>query len=128
MIKGILKFLGYVSLKWLCFYTYLLLNSKSKWNWNQVQTKEDIFYTVWMLLALPIAEIAILLFPFQLALRFRGLWLLVILVFIFILEFTIGWYATNRHLELWMIIKITLSIVLFLLVYEYRKMLGMLPK
>lgn len=122
MIKTMLKFSCYILLKWLCLYTYLLADSESKWDWDKVKTKEDAFYTAWMLFALPIVELLVLFLPFLLALRSEGLKSIVAFSCVFILEFVVGWYATNQHIELWMIIKITFSIVLFLIVYRYKTM------
>jgi hypothetical protein len=126
MMKAFLKFTGYILLKWLCFYIYQVVESKRDWDWNRMQSREDIFYTAWMLLALPILEILILVLPFQLALKQRGWLVIAILLLAFVLEFIIGWFATNQRLEVWMIVKIILSMALFFLMY--RKQLDLLPK
>lgn len=123
MIKIFLRFAGYIFLKWVCFYIYQIAESKRYWEWSRVWEWEDIFYTIWIIIALPILEILILFFPFQIALKQRGLMAISLLFLCFALEFIIGWFATNQHLEIWMIVKIILSITLFFLIY--RKQLEM---
>ncbi len=118
MGKAFLKFLGYISFKWVCFYVYQIAQSNKDWDWGRVKTKEDVYYTAWMLLALPVLELMILIFPFLLALKQKGELAVLILFIAFTLEFIIGWYATNQHLEVWMIVKIVLSMSLFFILYR----------
>lgn len=115
------RYLSYMTTKWLCFYLYQYLGSGRSWHWDKVETKEDIFYTAWMLFALPVLEIFLLALPTHLAIRQTGWLMMLALVFTFALEFAIGWYATNQHLSTWMIVKIILSVGL--LVLFYRKLL-----
>lgn len=107
--------------KWVCFYFYLYLGSLNSWKWDRVETKEDTYYTIWMLLALPMIEILILTLPIHLAIRQKGWLMIAILVGTFALEFAFGWYATNQQFSMWMIVKIIFSIGIFWLFY--RKLL-----
>lgn len=76
-----------------------------------------------MLLALPLVELVVLYYLFQLALRQKGWNTILLLIVTFGLEFIIGWFATNQNFEVWMAVKIVLSVVLFVLMY--RKQLTM---
>ncbi|MBB5282951.1 hypothetical protein HNQ92_001077 [Rhabdobacter roseus] len=112
------KFSGYILIKWVCFYLYQFLESRNSWNWEKVNSREDALFTAWMLLALPILEILILIFPFQLALKQKGIIALFILLLTFSFEFAIGWYATNQRFATWMIIKLFFSVALFYIFYK----------
>lgn len=118
VLGTLLKFAGYILLKWVCFYAYQYIESGNKWDWGKVQTKEDTLYTAWMLLALPVLEIIVLVLPFQLALKQKGLFMIFLLVLIFALEFAIGWIATNQRFAVWMVVKIIISAGLFFLIYR----------
>ncbi len=119
MRTELLKFAGYIFLKWVCFYLYQYIESGNAWDWGKVQTAEDWFYTAWMLLALPVLETLVLFLPFHLALKQKGWSLIFMLVLVFTLEFAIGWFATNQHFAIWMVVKIILSAGLFF--FFYRK-------
>lgn len=112
------RYIFYIIVKWICFYLYQYLESGHNWNWEKIKTKEDLYYTIWMLIALPITEMIILALPIYLALRQRGWFMFSILSLTFVLEFMIGWYATNQQFSIWMIVKILMSISLFLLFYR----------
>lgn len=118
VMEWIFKFLGYIAMKWILFYGYQYIESGNKWDWNKMQNREDALYTLWMLLALPLLETLILALPFQLALKQKGTFLLLILILVFVLEFAIGWFATNQKFALWMVVKLVLSIGLFFLFYR----------
>lgn len=60
----------------------------------------------------------ILALPFHLALKQKGVFLLLILILVFVLEFAIGWFATNQKFALWVVVKLALSIGLFFLFYR----------
>ena len=107
-----------MALKWVCFYLYQYLESGSGWKWKRVETKEDVYYTAWILLVLPLLEMLLLALPIHLAIRQKGWLMITILVLTFALEFLIGWYATNQQLSIWMIVKIILSVGLFWLFYR----------
>ncbi|AFL84388.1 hypothetical protein Belba_1790 [Belliella baltica DSM 15883] len=79
---------------------------------------EGVVYTLGMLLILPILEIIILSGPFYLALKKKGWVMVVIIILVFVLEFAIGWFATNQRFALWMVVKLALSIGLFFLFYR----------
>ena len=111
------KFAGYILLKWTLFYTFQFTGSDTKWNWNKANG-EGLFLAAFMLLALSLIELVVLFFPLQLALRQRGWMLISLLIAIFGLEFIIGWIATNQRLEVWMAVKIVLSVSLFWLMYR----------
>lgn len=127
MARIFFKFTGFIFLKWILFYAYQILESQKKWDWGRVKTNEDVYFTAWMVLALPILELIILILPFHLALRQKGKLAILILLLAFILEFAIGWYATNQNLETWMIVKITISAVLFILLYRKQLQLATHP-
>jgi NADH:ubiquinone oxidoreductase subunit 3 (subunit A) len=112
------RYLGYMAAKWVCFYLYQYFESGNSWKWERVETKEDVYYTAWMLLVLPAAEMFLLALPIHLAIRQKGWIMLVALALTFALEFAIGWYATNQQLSTWMIVKIFLSVGLFWLFYR----------
>lgn len=116
-MKKIPKFAVYILLKWALFYIYQFTGGSIKWSFDKVNV-EGLFLAVFMLFALPLMELVILFFPLQLALRLKGLVRILFLIAIFTLEFIIGWFATNQHFEIWMIVKIVLSILLFLLMYR----------
>lgn len=111
--------MGYILLKWIIFYIYQLTGSDVKWNWNKANG-EGIFLTAFMLLALPIIELVILFYPLQLALMQKGWILISLLIAIFGLEFIIGSIATNQQFEVWMVIKIVLSVSLFWVMYRKK--------
>lgn len=127
MAKTFFKFAGFIFLKWILFYAYQIIESGEKWDWSRVKTNEDIYFTAWMLLALPILELIILIVPFQLALKQKGNLTILILLLAFFLEFAIGWFATNQNLETWMIVKIVISTVLFILLYRKQLQLSTHP-
>lgn len=79
---------------------------------------KDYYFTAWMLLILPAVELVVMIFPFYLSLKQKGWILLVALISTFVLEFAIGWYATNQQLSTWMVVKIFLSVGLFWLFYK----------
>jgi hypothetical protein len=114
-----LKFAGYILLKWTLFYIYQFAGSDIKMNWNKANG-EGILLTAFMLLALPIIELVILFYPLQLALRQKGWILISLLIAIFGLELIIGWIATNQQFEVWMAIKIVLSVSLFWVMYRKK--------
>lgn len=111
------KFAGYILLKWTLFYIYQFTGSDTKWEWNKAND-EGLFLAAFMLLALPLIELAVLFFPLLLALRQKGWIAILLLIVTFGLEFIIGWAATNQRFETWMVVKIALSIGLFLLMYK----------
>lgn len=117
-METLLRYLGYMVAKWVCFYLYQYFESGNSWKWERLETIEDIYYTAWMFFALPVVEIFLLALPIHLAIRQKGWIMLIALALIFILEFTIGWYATNQQLSTWMIVKGLLSIGLFWLFYR----------
>lgn len=119
---AILKFSGYIALKWVLFWVYQIFESSENlnWDWSKVNNMDSAIYTFGMLLALPILEIIILCGPFYLALKQKGWIMILVLVLMFVLEFAIGWYATNQQLSTWMIVKILLSVGLFWLFYGKR--------
>lgn len=118
-MKAFFKFVGFIALKYLIIYLYYFNKpGTSTWDWSRVNTTESVIYTFGMLLALPLLEIFILILPFQFALRRKGWAQVIVLSIAFILEFIIGWYATNQNLETWMIVKISISAVLFTLLYR----------
>jgi hypothetical protein len=117
-IRIFLKFSGYILIKWVGFFLYQFIESGNSWDWGKVNSREGFLYTAWMLLALPVLEIFILIFPFQLALRQKGRIVLFILLLTFLFEFAIGWYATNQRFATWMIIKLFFSMVLFYFFYK----------
>lgn len=126
-MKAFLKFAGFILLKHLILGLYYFNKpGTSDWDWSRVKTTESIIYTFGMLLALPLLEMIILILPFQLALKQKGWVAIIILIFAFVLEFIIGWYATNQNLEVWMVVKIILSVVLFF--FMYRKQLNFFRK
>ena len=107
--------------KWILFYLYQYLESGTSWKWERVETREDVYYTVWMLLVLPLAEIILLALPIYIAIRQKGWLMIALLTLTFAIEFAIGWYATNQQISTWMFIKIILSMGLFY--FFYRKQL-----
>lgn len=111
------KFAGYILLKWVLFYAYQFIEGNPKWNFEKANG-EGLFLAAFMLLALPLVELVVLYYPFQLALKQKGWIAILLLIVTFGLEFIIGWYATNQYLEVWMIVKIVLSAVLFGLMYR----------
>lgn len=124
MTKAFLRFLGYISIKWILFYIYQFIESSSRSKWGNDSTNMDgILLAIFMLGVLPLIETVLLFFPLQLALGKKGLPAILILIFSFALEFFIGWYITNEHFEVWMVVKIFLSVVLFYLIY--RKQLNL---
>lgn len=129
-MKVFQKFVVYIVLKWIVFYTYQFTDRNVKWNTDGVN-KEGIFLAVFMLLALPLMEILILFFPLDFALKQKGWRSILFLVLVFSLEFIIGWVATNQHFEVWMIVKIVLSTSLFLGMYGkqlYTSLIGIKHK
>jgi hypothetical protein len=116
----VLKFVGYIALKWILFWVYQIVESgeKSNWDWSKLNGWESIIYTSGLLLLLPIIEIIVLAGPFYLALKQRGWIMIMLLVLTFVLEFLIGWFATNEKFALWMLVKLVLSIGLFFLFFR----------
>jgi hypothetical protein len=117
MKKTFLKFVGYILLKWLCFYIYEL--AVNGFNWDSKANKEGYILAAIMLFTLPLLECIVLFLPINFALKQKGWIMISILIFAFLLEFIIGWYATNQKFEVWMFVKMFLSIGLFY--YLYRK-------
>lgn len=115
------KFIGYMLIKWILFYTYQFTNSSTKWHWNNANS-EGLFLAVFMLLAFPLIELVVFFPLLKLALRQKGMILISLLVVIFGLEFLMGWIVTNQRYEVWMVVKIALSVSIFWLMY--RKQLG----
>lgn len=113
------KFAGYILLKWVLFYAYQFIEGSPKWNFDKANG-EGLFLAAFMLLALPLVELVVLYYPFKLALRQKGWITILLLIATFCLEFIIGWYVTNQRLEVWMIVKIVLSVVLFAFMYRKR--------
>lgn len=72
MVKAFLKFTGYILLKWICFYIYQFIESGFKVKWNHTTDFEGRFLEAIMLFILPLLEIIILFFPFQIALKQKG--------------------------------------------------------
>lgn len=118
-MKGLKLFILYISLKWLMFYIYQFSTGDTKWNFGDANT-EGIFLGVFMLTILPLIETFVLFFLFKWALKKHGWIMISILVGTFSLEYLIGWFATNQYFATWMLIKIVLSIFLFLLVYRKK--------
>lgn len=120
-MKALQKFVGYIALKWTLFYIYQFIEGSIKCKFDNVNG-EGLLLATFMLLAIPLIEIVVLFFPLNFALRQRGWIAMLLLIVVFCLEFVIGWYMTNQHFAAWMIVKIVLSVSLFLLLY--RKRLG----
>ena len=121
MVKAFSKFSGYIFLKWICIYSYLFIENGSRWKWSQQTNSEGLLLAVFMLLALPLLELVILFWPFEFALKKRRWQTAIILSLSFILEFLLTWYATNQQITTWMIVKIALSVIIYL--FLYRKQL-----
>lgn len=117
MIRILLKFVGYILLKWFCFYIYQFAESRFKW--NSKLDKDGYILAVVMLFTLPLLEIIVLIFPINFALKQKGWIMISILVLAFLIEFLMSWYLTNQKIEVWMVVKMILSIGLFS--YLYRK-------
>jgi hypothetical protein len=117
MIETFLKFVGYILLKWLCFYIYEFAESDFKL--NPKANNDGYILAAVMLFTLPLLEIIVLVLPINFALKQKGWIMISILIFAFLIEFIMGWYATNQKFEVWMFVKIILSIGLFY--YLYRK-------
>lgn len=116
-MKAFPKFTGYILLKWALFYLYQFIEGSTKWSFNKANS-EGVFLAVFMLIALPLVELVILFYPLQLALRTKGLNTILLLIASFSLEFAIGWFITNQHFAVWMVVKIILSMLLFGLMYR----------
>jgi hypothetical protein len=117
------KFLLYITLKWIVFYSYQFLTGDTTWDFEKANF-EGIMLSVFMLIALPLLELIILYYPIHFALRQKKWSTIMLLIFAFSLEFLIGWFATNQSFENWMAIKLLLSICLFLIIYRnqlYKK-------
>ena len=119
-MRAFLRYFGYLMSKWTVFYIYQYIEADSKWDWSKVKTFEDVFYTSWMLLAMPLLELLILAFPIYFALKQKGKNLIFMLIGVFVLEFTLGWFLTNEQFSSWMVVKILLSIALFTLFYRNK--------
>lgn len=120
-MRAFVKFGGYIAVKWAVFYTYQFLEGNSKWDFRKANG-EGLFLAAFMLLALPLLEIVLFFLPVRLSFQQSGWIRLFILTFVFCLEFVLGWYATNQNLEAWMVVKIVLGILLFLLFYRKQLM------
>lgn len=118
-MKAFPKFAGYILLKWTLFYFYQFTEGNAKWSFDKVNG-EGLFLAAFMLLALPLLELFILYFPLQLALKQKGWITILLLIATFGLEFIIGWFTTNQHFEIWMVVKIVLSAGLFWLMYRKK--------
>lgn len=116
-MKGIKLFVLYIAIKWILFYVYQFTSSNPNWSFEKANG-EGVFLAAFMLLILPLVEVVVLFFPFQWALKQRSWLMILFLIMIFGLEFFIGWFATNQHFEIWMFVKLLLSISLFLFVYR----------
>ena len=112
-----------MTIKWTIFYCYLLVESGKNIlsDFSKLKTGEDIVYTIWMLAALPVFEMLILIIPFLMALRYKGWIGYMILTFTFLVEFLIGWYATNQKFATWMTIKIFISMLIYVVVFTMRQ-------
>ena len=115
-MKYVIKFSACIFLKYLVLYAYLFIRIID-FDLSRVKTPEDFFYTLWMLLFLPLVEILVLILPFRFALNQHGIVLIISLTLFWVLEFLLGWTMTSQSLESWMGIKIVLSILLLFLFY-----------
>lgn len=121
MVKAFSKFSSYIFLKWICIYSYLFIENGSRWKWSQQTNSEGLLLAVFMLLALPLLELVVLIWPFEFALKKRGWQTAIILLLTFVLEFLLTWYATNQQIATWIIVKIVFSVIIYL--FLYRKQL-----
>ena len=64
MIKEIIKFIGYILIKWLLFYIYQFIERGNFHGWGQSTNFEGKILTLIMLLGLPFIEIVIFFFLF----------------------------------------------------------------
>lgn len=119
--KAYRRFFSYILLKWVGFYfcQFIEFGVRSGWNirW-QIPNSEGLFLAVFMVLSLPFLELIVLAWPFELALRQRGWRTVAVLFMTFIVEFFLSWFFTNQHIETWMIVKISESIILYLFLYK----------
>ncbi len=113
-----LRYLGYMTAKWLIFYIWTFGICENNWEWSRVKSIEDIYYTIVMLLLFPFIEIVILALPMYLTIHQKRWSMAMFLALFFILEFTLGWYSTNQHFSSWMFEKIILSIILFYIFFK----------
>ncbi|TAN16697.1 MAG: hypothetical protein EPN37_07930 [Chitinophagaceae bacterium] len=118
MKKIILKFIAYIFSQYIILFTYFFLISDGNWHWGNLGNKQDIFFAIWMLFSLPVIEIILLIVPTIIALRKQGIKRLYILFLAFVLEFFICWFMTNQEIETWMIVKSTLSVILFIVFFR----------
>lgn len=116
-MKAFVKFVGYIAVKWTLFYVYQFLEGSSKWDFGKANG-EGLFLAAFMLLSLPLIEVVLLFFSIRLSLHQSGWTRFLILICVFCLEFALGWYATSQSFEVWMVVKIVLSVFLFLLFYR----------
>jgi hypothetical protein len=112
------KFSEYIFIKYAILYSIYFMISGSMWDWGKLNDKENIIYTIIVLFSLPILEILFLFLPFTLALKQKGIKVLISLSICFIFEFFISWFFSSESIESWMIVKIGLSIVLFSMIYR----------
>ncbi|MEN5231891.1 hypothetical protein [Sphingobacterium faecium] len=120
-MRAFVKFVGYIIMKWIAFYTYQFLEGTSKWDFGKAN-REGLFLATFMLLALSLLEVVLFFLPVRLSFQQSGWIKLLILTFVFCLEFGLGWYTTNQNLEVWMVVKMVLSILLFLVFYRKQLM------
>lgn len=126
MKNKIIKFIAYILVQYILIYGYYFVVKKINWHWQNIKNEEDIIFTAWIFLSLPLIEIIILIFPMLMALKKEGVTRYLILIFCFVVEFFICWFMTNEKVETWMIVKIVLSVVLFFLFF--RKQLHLFYK
>lgn len=117
-MKFFVKFCAYIFLKYTLIFAYDFVIGGATWDWDSLRTREDWIYIGWMFLALPLLEIIILFFPFRIGLRQSGVLMYIILATVFIVEFFISWAVTNQKVETWMIAKVILSVILFLVMFK----------
>ena len=117
-MKYFITFCIYILLKYTLLFGYDFIFGDASWDWNNLKTGEDWFYIGWMFFVLPLLEILVLYFPFRIALKQSGSSLYIGLAIVFIVEFFISWVITSQRVEGWMIAKIVLSIILFMIMFR----------
>lgn len=118
MVKSFIKFSGYIFLKWVCFYSYVFIANKTLLKWDQKTSFEGVILLIGMLFIIPLLELLILFLPFNLFMKQKGWKTLFVLALAFSLEFLLTWSTTNQQIAIWMVVKIAISIILYLLLYQ----------
>lgn len=126
MGKLVIKVIAYIFFRYLIFLVFIYATSKDikMVQWSDLRIGEDWFYFFWLFFILPIIESILFVVPFAYGLnkiaQNKSLGIFFLLTILFVVEGLIFYLIANQKIDIGMLVKISISIALFLVLFWKR--------